>query len=64
MKVLTQEADIQKLIDSIDQMMADLAFINHWRFEDMEAMPLEELRRFHRLAVERASKLWQVKQSQ
>lgn len=33
--------------------MADLAFIFHWRLEDMNNLTLNELEKWHQLAVER-----------
>ena len=34
--------------------IADLAWVFHWRLEDVERMPIGKLRAYHALAVERA----------
>jgi hypothetical protein len=41
------------LPDSIEEAMADIAFIFHWPLSEMDAMALEELSDWWRLAADR-----------
>ncbi|WP_394332143.1 GpE family phage tail protein [Piscirickettsia litoralis] len=41
------------LCNDIDEVFADLAFINHWSLSEMAAMTLDDLLLFHDLAMQR-----------
>lgn len=45
-------------------MMADLAIIFHWPLSEIGALPIDELRLWHTLAVEKWNRMWAAKEGE